>query len=171
MSTAAADVFDRSPYQAPEAKLVDINTQVTEDKLFSFEGRVGVWRFNARMFQCAMTILFASGFAFLGASSQSMPVTVLSSIPAFILFIGAIVMMVYTSIKRLHDLNHSGWFYLINIIPIIGSIWTLYYALRPGFDEANRFGAPREATKGDKVMGSIGIVITLAMVAGSFLSV
>ena len=44
-------------------------------------------------------------------------------------------------IKRLHDRNHTGWLYLVALIPVVGWIWFFIEAgcLRgtPGF---NRFG-------------------------------
>lgn len=45
------------------------------------------------------------------------------------------------AIKRLHDRDKSGWFVLINLIPILGGIWFLVEAgfLR-GTEGPNQFG-------------------------------
>ena len=81
------------------------------------------------------------------------------SIPVVAVFVCAIAIMLIASIKRLHDLGRSGWFYLIGLIPVVGALWILYYSLMPGKEDDNVYGMRREATKVDKVVGIIGIVL------------
>jgi uncharacterized membrane protein YhaH (DUF805 family) len=45
-------------------------------------------------------------------------------------------------VRRLHDLDKSGWWLLISLIPIIGFIVLIYWLVQPGTPGANRFGAP-----------------------------
>ena len=163
-----AEAIDRSPYAAPQAELRD-RTQATEDKLFSAEGRIGIWRYNTRILQGLLAIMVAAVIMFAGVASESTGVIAATSIPAIIVFFVAVAMMIYSAIKRLHDLNYSGWYYFIGIIPIVGAIWTLYYALKPGSQEDNRFGAAREATKADKIMGVIGIALTFVFTIAAFI--
>ena len=35
------------------------------------------------------------------------------------------------SVRRLHDTGHSGWLYLLIIIPILGSLFLLYFFVNP----------------------------------------
>ena len=42
------------------------------------------------------------------------------------------------SVRRFHDLDKSGWFYLINLIPF-GSFYVLYLYTQKGTEGANRF--------------------------------
>lgn len=42
--------------------------------------------------------------------------------------------------RRLHDIDRSGWFQLIGLIPIIGAIVLIYFYCQPGTAESNRFG-------------------------------
>jgi uncharacterized membrane protein YhaH (DUF805 family) len=45
------------------------------------------------------------------------------------------------AVKRLHDRNKSGWFFLIQLIPLIGTIWYLLEVLiLKGTAGPNRFG-------------------------------
>lgn len=45
------------------------------------------------------------------------------------------------SVRRLHDQNMSGWFYLLNLIPFIGQFVTLaLLGFRDGTRGANQFG-------------------------------
>jgi uncharacterized membrane protein YhaH (DUF805 family) len=46
------------------------------------------------------------------------------------------------AIRRLHDTDHSGWWILIGLIPIIGFIVLLIFYLREGDPGENRFGPP-----------------------------
>ncbi len=46
------------------------------------------------------------------------------------------------SVKRWHDRDHSGWWVLVYLLPLVGVVWTLVSnGLRRGTVGANRFGA------------------------------
>jgi uncharacterized membrane protein YhaH (DUF805 family) len=46
------------------------------------------------------------------------------------------------SARRLHDIDKSGWWQLIGLIPVIGWIIAIIWYAKEGSTEANRFGAP-----------------------------
>jgi uncharacterized membrane protein YhaH (DUF805 family) len=46
------------------------------------------------------------------------------------------------SIRRLHDTDHSGWWILIGLIPIIGWIVLLVFYVREGDAGENKYGPP-----------------------------
>jgi uncharacterized membrane protein YhaH (DUF805 family) len=46
------------------------------------------------------------------------------------------------AIRRLHDTDHTGWWVLIGLIPIIGFIVLLIFYLREGDAGENRYGPP-----------------------------
>jgi uncharacterized membrane protein YhaH (DUF805 family) len=46
------------------------------------------------------------------------------------------------SIRRLHDTDHSGWWVLISLIPIIGFIVLLIFYLRQSDPGENKYGPP-----------------------------
>jgi uncharacterized membrane protein YhaH (DUF805 family) len=46
------------------------------------------------------------------------------------------------AIRRLHDTDHSGWWVLIGLIPIIGFIVLLVFYLRQSDLGENRYGPP-----------------------------
>jgi uncharacterized membrane protein YhaH (DUF805 family) len=43
--------------------------------------------------------------------------------------------------RRLHDIDRSGWWQLVMLIPLIGLILMIYWCVQPG-KEPNRFGPP-----------------------------
>lgn len=42
-------------------------------------------------------------------------------------------------VRRLHDTDRSGWWYLIAFVPFIGGLVLLVFMLLPGTEGANRF--------------------------------
>lgn len=52
---------------------------------------------------------------------------------------------VAVSVRRLHDVDKSGWFLLISFIPIIGGIWLLILCATEGTPGTNQYGVnPKE---------------------------
>jgi uncharacterized membrane protein YhaH (DUF805 family) len=49
------------------------------------------------------------------------------------------------SIRRLHDIGKSGWYYLLVLIPCVGGIILLVFALTPGDTYDNEFGSDPKA--------------------------
>lgn len=44
------------------------------------------------------------------------------------------------AVRRLHDVNKSGWFFLIALVPLIGGIWLLILFCSEGTKGANNYG-------------------------------
>jgi uncharacterized membrane protein YhaH (DUF805 family) len=44
------------------------------------------------------------------------------------------------AVRRLHDIDRSGWWYFLIVIPIIGPLVLLYWYIQPGTDGSNQFG-------------------------------
>ncbi len=42
--------------------------------------------------------------------------------------------------RRLHDVNKTGWFMLIELIPVVGTIILLIYLASASVDEGNKYG-------------------------------
>lgn len=43
--------------------------------------------------------------------------------------------------RRLHDINMSGWWQLLSLIPYVGPLAVFIFTLLPGNQGPNRFGA------------------------------
>ncbi|RYH07284.1 DUF805 domain-containing protein [Tropicimonas sp. IMCC6043] len=43
-------------------------------------------------------------------------------------------------VRRLHDLDKSGWWLLIALIPLIGLLVLIYFFVQPGTRGANQYG-------------------------------
>lgn len=44
------------------------------------------------------------------------------------------------SVRRMHDTGRSGWWILVNIIPVVGSLVFLYFAVQPSQTVVNKWG-------------------------------
>lgn len=53
-----------------------------------------------------------------------------------------IIPSIAVAVRRLHDVNKSGWWYLISIIPIIGSIVLLIWMVTDTYPNTNQWGKP-----------------------------
>jgi uncharacterized membrane protein YhaH (DUF805 family) len=52
------------------------------------------------------------------------------------------------AIRRLHDTNHSGWWVLIGLIPIIGQIWILILLVSDSTPGDNKYGPNPKGMQG-----------------------
>jgi uncharacterized membrane protein YhaH (DUF805 family) len=51
------------------------------------------------------------------------------------------------SIRRLHDTNRSGWWLLIGLVPVIGTIVLIVFMVQDSQPDANQYGSnPKAAT-------------------------
>lgn len=59
-------------------------------------------------------------------------------------------------VRRLHDAGKSGWFFFINLIPIIGWIWFFVVLVTDSVPGSNRYGPnPKESGAGAPVGRSV----------------
>jgi len=62
----------------------------------------------------------------------------LSLLVSLVLLLPAIAV----SIRRLHDIDRTGWWLLLGLVPVIGSLALLYFYVQKGDAGPNRFGEP-----------------------------
>lgn len=66
--------------------------------------------------------------------------------------VASIVPTVAVTVRRLHDVDKSGWWYFIGLIPFIGAVWLLILMCTEGTRGPNQFGPdPKETTQADGV--------------------
>lgn len=62
-----------------------------------------------------------------------------------VIYLALIIPMLSITVRRLHDVDKSGWWYFISIIPIIGGFWLLFLLCTEGTRGPNRFGPDPKA--------------------------
>ena len=55
--------------------------------------------------------------------------------------LGILLPSLAVMVRRLHDLDKSGWMWLVCLIPLVGGIVLLVWFCQPGTNGTNRFGA------------------------------
>lgn len=63
------------------------------------------------------------------------------SLPSTLVALGLLLPSISVGVRRLHDIDKSGWFLLLWFIPLIGWIVLIVWACRKGTPGPNRFGA------------------------------
>ena len=56
--------------------------------------------------------------------------------------LGLMLPGIAAGIRRLHDINKSGWFMLVALIPLVGGFILLYFMVQPSDDGTNDYGEP-----------------------------
>jgi uncharacterized membrane protein YhaH (DUF805 family) len=60
-------------------------------------------------------------------------------------FVASIVPEIAVTVRRLHDIGKSGWWYFVSLVPIAGPIWFLVLMCSDGEFGNNQYGpSPRE---------------------------
>ena len=64
-----------------------------------------------------------------------------SGLFTIITFFGMVIPSLAVQVRRMHDLDKSGWWLLITLIPLIGAIIALVWFCSKGTEGDNRFGS------------------------------
>lgn len=84
-------------------------------------------------------IIMVLGLVF-GAIGGALETEELMTIPIAIYYLGIIIPSLAVAVRRLHDQDKSGWYYLISFIPLIGGIWLLVLMCTEGTHGPNQYG-------------------------------
>jgi len=60
-----------------------------------------------------------------------------------IFWFGTLLPSVAVAVRRLHDIDRSGWWYLLMFVPLIGAVVLIVWWCKRGSTGYNRFGADR----------------------------
>ena len=66
--------------------------------------------------------------------------TILAALISFIVTLGLLLPSIAVGVRRLHDIDRTGWWMLLVLIPLIGQIVLLVFFCLRGTDGPNRFG-------------------------------
>lgn len=160
-------------YSAPQADLSQEPTkdETYEPQIFSFSGRIGRLRYLAYHLAATILIYMVAGIVTAIVSALSMDSTPnfgligVLSIIGFVVFIGTMFTATFTYVKRrLNDLDQSGWWGIMMIIPFLNFFFGLYLVFAPGTKGGNSYGPePCKNTTG-VIIG--GLMFPLIFVVG-----
>ncbi|MBI6657657.1 DUF805 domain-containing protein [Pseudomonas carnis] len=175
--SSTSDRAAASPYAPPRAAVGDDLPEFATLKVFTIYGRIGRLRYLAWTLALTVAMLVAAGIistvGFAVATASPTIAIIIGSLLGFALFVALVVVSVQIGVQRLHDLGWSGWLYLLNLVPLVNSVFPLLLLVLPGNTGANQYGAPppRNSTA-VKILASLWlafiplmliIVVTLGM--------
>lgn len=154
-----------SPYAPPQANVAEQLPEFGELKPFGVTGRIGRLRYLAWSLVLILVMAPALGIAALGMGiSDTVGIILIAGVT-----LAMVVVSVQIGVQRLHDIGWSGWLYLLNLVPIVGSVFPLLMLLIPGNAGANRYGPPQPPNStAVKVLASLWLVILLLVVIAAF---
>lgn len=167
---------DQNPYSTPDASLAVATDETYNPSIFSFSGRIGRLRYLAYLTGvylvfAVLAIPIVAVVSTLGVSESGLPeMTPLFMIIIAVVYIALLVIVFTFGKRRMNDLNHSGWWMLLFIVPLANMLLGLYMIFGSGTKGSNDFGpAPDENTLGVKILGLflpiIGLIGILAAIA------
>ncbi len=153
-----------SPYASPTALIDKDSDAVGELNIWGIDGRLGRMRYIA----WSMVFMFAMLPVMLVCALGFKMSPWLGGLLAIAAAIGAIIVGVQISVKRLHDLGWSGWLLLITLIPLVGSIFQILIFVMPGSQGSNLYGPPPPAnSQAVKVLFWIWVAfLAIGLIAG-----
>jgi uncharacterized membrane protein YhaH (DUF805 family) len=163
---------DVDPYKAPQSELAVAGSDEYGDvRVLSFSGRIGRLRYLA--YSMGFMFLLSGGVGILAAAlapvinQSSVLASVVASIFMLVVYVVAIVATFTFSVRRLNDMDLSGWLALLFFVPLANFILTIVLWAAPGTKGENRFGLQPPPNSGIvKLLGlAIPAMILLGIVA------
>ena len=152
-----ATTMEENPYSAPDAELGQQTSETYSPSIFTAKGRIGRLRYLAYSYGVTFLLMLvmmplAGASAFLGGGAEggSMLVVAVTTIA----YIAMIVLCVMFAKRRFNDLDRSGWWCLLFLVPIVNILASIYLMFFPGSEGSNNFGpAPEANSMGVKILG------------------
>ena len=127
--------------EAYDLGYLDIFNKVFFKKYATFSGRACRREFwGAFLTLTLFFYIFGLVLALLAFSNNSSGFYVFGILCALILHIVCIIPLLAVTVRRLHDTDRSGWWVLVNFIPILGTIVFLIFLSTRGTPASNRYG-------------------------------
>ena len=100
------------------------------------------WMFQLLFWLVILAITFLFGVVDSTNSTNSAAefITGIGGVFVALFFLGSLIPMIAVTVRRLHDQNKSGWYYLLGLIPYIGGLIMLFFMCTRGTDGANQYG-------------------------------
>ncbi len=79
-------------------------------------------------------------FTFLGSGSTNSVLLTILGVLYWLFSVACIIPSLSVAVRRLHDKDMSGWWILIGIIPLIGTLFLLFQFVTEGTPGPNKYG-------------------------------
>ena len=80
--------------------------------------------------------------------------------------LAVLIPFIAVSVRRLHDTDRSGWWFLLYLIPLIGDMVLLIFMVQDSQQSDNQYGLnPKPDNKGDSNSGVVIAVVVIVFIA------
>mgnify|MGYP001378939250 CR=1 FL=1 len=113
--------------------------QLGFQRYFDFRGRstrAEYWWWA--LFTILITVILYAADVLIGTWSVDMDAGLFSTIFELVILIPSIAV----GVRRLHDINRTGWWTLLWLVPVVGWIVVIIWAIKPGDEGENSHGLP-----------------------------
>lgn len=138
--------------------MIDWWKQAVFENYANFNGRARrseFWYFT--LFNIIVDIIFLIliGIVASGAGNGAYGTAIVALYGGYMLYnLAMAIPTIAVSVRRLHDIGKSGWFYLIGFVPLIGQIILIIWFATEGNKGANEYGHnPKEHPDSIDVIG------------------
>jgi|GEM_PF-750368 len=135
----------------------------TEIRFFDMQSRIGRCRYLAYILGLDLLAMVPAviGVTLMGVSG------ILGGLILAVTYIALIVYAIAFGVRRLHDLDKSGWWILLMFVPLVNLGLAIYMVFFPGTIGENRFGSQPPPNSGWVIVGTVAYiaVIPLAILA------
>lgn len=139
--------YEHNPYHAPSADMDEHyeDYEYNDAPFYARHGRIGRLRYIAYNLVLSfiatpiVAIIALICMGVFGTNSQIGIIVMIILCLPILFYIGFVPM-----VRRLNDLNRSGWWVLLSFIPYVSVFLYLYLIFAPGNDYVNDYGAPAE---------------------------
>ena len=98
-------------------------------------------KFDGRASRAEYWRFLAATYALFGILSILFVISgVLGAIVLGIVYLAIIIPCLALGVRRLHDINKSGWYLLVSLIPFVGGIWLIVLMATKGDEDINQYG-------------------------------
>jgi len=158
-----------NPYESPKSNTFTASDETYQPKLFAWNGRIGRLRYFAYATVASFVTMFVLGIlaALLvpGLSPTLNSEGMIDSASMgiiLIMYIPLILISVVLMKRRLNDLDKSGWWQLLYIVPIANIFFALYTLLWPGTKGSNSYGL--QPAKNSTLLVIAGVILPIFIV-------
>lgn len=155
-------------YKAPEASVGgNHHTETYQPRFLQSRGRLGRARYfvYTGLINIVLVVLLGVSAAIWlpavnhGARAMGVAFMTLSGV----LWLAAMIAIVIYGVRRLNDMNASGWVMLLLLVPLANIVLALALLFAPGTKGPNKYGPP-PAPNGNRVI--VGTIVVILLMIG-----
>ncbi len=162
---------DSNPYSTPSSQFSQAQEDTYQPTVFTFSGRIGRLRYIAYSIPWSLVlmagmmifgIIAAVLIPIMGGSAGAIGVMIFLWV---LIGLASFLPMFSLAIRRLNDMNTSGWVSLVMLIPFVNFLMVLVLLFFPGTQGKNNYGPEPNENSTLVILGAL-IFLPLGLIAG-----